>query len=1611
MMKRASSQNIACDPAGKIPLSIYNAASDYLGSSLPVSGSDMDDDDEFGELYTDVLQSAAVSVPSSPISASSPSGRPDPRLHAEETDSDGGDGDEALFGASRADPSVESPSSSKHAIAPVLAAAEDEEEDWMPVRATPAVDPRENWDYEDDDRTPPSRSAEVGAPSAPMEGEPRVLEEDEEEARVSGIQEGNDGIGGGGKLNAAEEDGFSLFGGGIGQNSGNLDQAPHIPGLSAGPASSGVFVGSNSEERKPSQSDDWDSDSEDDLQIVLNDSNHGPLGAERHNMVGIDDDDGEEDLVIVTDEDQQHHLPIMEEQDWSEEAMQPAGDGERKEMSDVAKVTGTAAAAPGARIGYSNHGFHSQHHSMFKYVRPGATPLPGDPASGVPSVPSSARTSFGSGPIPGQGRGDWRPASGRGFPGAPKSYNTSFGFPAWANSSVRASGIGLDFTLPSHKTVFDVDIESFEEKPWRYPGVDITDFFNFGLDEDKWKDYCKRLAKSTMQSKIRVYESGRSEQEYDPDLPPELAAAAGHDISADNGHGKSDGESNFTSQGRGQLVMRAPLPTGRAIQVEGGGNGERLPSIDTRPPRPRDSDAIIEDLFDDPRMYNCDPEQQEKGVARDERNFNEAEKDNGNIESEYTNHFSRVSGYCNKEMTSRALLTEEKDESTGKHHNSKTRIPPSRNQALETHSAERLHPESSSRRHLNAREQSTDSMPSQSANSDRHSDQQKETLADCTEVKQCSEKSPVVATDTARELSVEEKSSKQDENIIEEKSSKQDEKLAVADSMEVEDMTSDLHGSRETGADDNLVLPSNRQKLSSQVEHLMVYDTGYEDGLETSDNSKEKSGNSKDYQRQTNGEVLHEGHSSQTDDLKRLRKEDESNFWRKDESQVDDRQNRVKNHTISRGKENTSNSHQIHLRGRSYERRKESESSSSSWQRREDNMPGRQTKDELVRANNDEMLPRHKNKLKAIDRNRRDEDHSRKHVDGEWRSHNRDESLRHRERDDPLISRRENKDDPIMKRKRDDEYLRGKADKLDALQGHRTKEDSGRRKRERNDLHDNRRELETRMRDKTEDHSSSKHKDDNWRQNREREDRQRVKSHEIALTQRESEEGRGTVRSGRVAENKPLSGNGRTRDDSKSISYDKDYQEKERRRHNELSRRDRREDSMSQNKGRGDAYMNEKHSNADERSSRHERLNSYGDRHLTADGQQTYRERQRENISKTRDVEGKQQNNQVLGKRKHDDRPQNEKVYNKDSNKHESNISSTIVSKADPHQCHEPYENFQHTNSSRKQGDDEPASDDENQSSRRGRSKLERWTSNKERDYDAINNTEALSSLKDIEGNMDNRVQADALTKNEVNNITSQSDVKDDAGQVVDKTNDDQDRHLDTVAKLKKRSERFKLPMPRDKENGSNRKLDTEVQLSNNEASVDSEIKPERPARKRRWTAAAMACEVPVGRRESACLAFSIIRQVMPTDEGLFHVYKDTPSLKLEVQSGGPNDFRWASSNNLVYYFMVFSEIIIYFAITLITTSQYETNLSCLDISGGQKCTMRLSECAVSRRVSWGLALSHVAISSSERSDIYLVKIAKRKTGDTYLLESTKGGEAGAAGVAEMAAGVAGEER
>ncbi|KAH7639947.1 hypothetical protein HUG17_3980 [Dermatophagoides farinae] len=43
--------------------------------------------------------------------------------------------------------------------------------------------------------------------------------------------------------------------------------------------------------------------------------------------------------------------------------------------------------------------------------------------------------------------------------------------------------------------IYDVNLDSIEDKPWRKPGSDITDYFNYGFTEETWKVYCDRQRK------------------------------------------------------------------------------------------------------------------------------------------------------------------------------------------------------------------------------------------------------------------------------------------------------------------------------------------------------------------------------------------------------------------------------------------------------------------------------------------------------------------------------------------------------------------------------------------------------------------------------------------------------------------------------------------------------------------------------------------------------------------------------------------------------------------------------------------------------------------------------------------------------------------------------------------------------------------------------------------------------------------------------------------------------------------------------------------------------------------------------------------------------------
>lgn len=70
---------------------------------------------------------------------------------------------------------------------------------------------------------------------------------------------------------------------------------------------------------------------------------------------------------------------------------------------------------------------------------------------------------------------------------------------------------GVDLDAPgmiNEQPTYDYDLADVkdEDKPWRMPGADITDYFNYGFTEESWIQYCmkqKRQRAENSQFKVR----------------------------------------------------------------------------------------------------------------------------------------------------------------------------------------------------------------------------------------------------------------------------------------------------------------------------------------------------------------------------------------------------------------------------------------------------------------------------------------------------------------------------------------------------------------------------------------------------------------------------------------------------------------------------------------------------------------------------------------------------------------------------------------------------------------------------------------------------------------------------------------------------------------------------------------------------------------------------------------------------------------------------------------------------------------------------------------------------------------------------------------------------
>ncbi|XP_010539467.1 PREDICTED: FIP1[V]-like protein [Tarenaya hassleriana] len=1097
----------------------------------------------------------------------------------------------------------------------------------------------------------------------------------------------------------------------------DTDALPAIPGesLPALPTDRGRSgIGKLSDGAMREQGDgeggDWDSDSDDDLQIVLNDSSRNSLigAGRRANPDEDDEEDDEEPLVIVTDTDPNQ---AMEGHIWAEDSLQ-ATEGDGKDAGEAGKASGAGAVAAPPKIGYIGHGYHT-FHSQFKYVRPGAAPMAGATASTAGTSSGQVRPPVNVVPMAGRGRGDWR--------------RLGFGTGWGSNTAGRGVGVGLDFTLPSHKTIFEVDIDGFEEKPWRYPGVDTTDFFNFGLNEESWKDYCKQLdqhrVETTMQSRIRVYESGRTDQGYDPDLPPELAAATGaQGIPADS----SNLVKPTTTQGdstKGPAHVRPALPPGRPIPVETG-SGERLPSIDTRAPRIRDADAIIEIVCQDSR---------------------EAEPSSGNDVDQVGNS-----------LPGENILG---DVNSGSPDTGSSCQAPTQDEL-----AKRLH------------------------------DKQEDAISENTDGR-CSlrSSSPIGGRDT--------------------RSSSVDQKDTGAEPSKYSEMEEE-------------------RKMSSELLQSVVQeDDGGESKTErSSESSKAKSGNHREYQqskdsavdarRPSSGKQLHE--NSQHQSRKNQDREQETERTRVAASKGG-RENSYPHMEFD-----SSYPRHSYTKGEDFDKRKECDIAGSVWHRREDEAYSRKSRDEGSRKRDrgDYLGSRHRGKMRESETYGKD-DHvpSRKHLDdgGMRVPSDKDFGSRPKERDDSLRNNYEVMDDYVSKRRKDEEYLRrSRSDKNEI--SHSQRESSSHPKRERGDRLEDQKRAAQKIREDFGDFRSFGNRDEfyvqrdgNERQ-RECEDLDNLRRTREEDSSVHGRERRVTTRNHRDSEDRAS----RMKDEYKGS--DKELLNKDTARHNKHQKRRENayEESSSHNGGHEETSTRQDITVNNEKKLRQERASGRSDKISDpSDGKGSQEKKHKE--SRRKNKEHRIGDAADLGPLRSKQEEQNgsfEELGSKRANKSRSR------------------------NTARRNKED-VSSDEEQQNSKRGRLEMEHWTNHKEREDFTLPAKSSSSSVplkfQEMDKSPNGRSAEEGREAAHDPTTEKNRDANEEKNAAEMKHRGQKpppgDRHLETVEKLKKRSERFKLPMPNEDNiiTSTVKKTETETDRRT-EGAADSEVKAERPARKRRWT-------------------------------------------------------------------------------------------------------------------------------------------------------------------------------
>ncbi|XP_007891897.1 pre-mRNA 3'-end-processing factor FIP1 [Callorhinchus milii] len=133
------------------------------------------------------------------------------------------------------------------------------------------------------------------------------------------------------------------------------------------------------------------------------------------------------------------------------------------------------------------------------------------------------------------------------YMGTPMNLNLKTGRPYGSSVTAKLHHRGIDLDTSGNINglpVIEVDMELFEDKPWRKPGADQSDYFNYGFNEETWKSYCEKqrrlqlgldpILPSGSESKISVQQgrTGNAEKDTEnivvkPDFKSEFTSPPG----------------------------------------------------------------------------------------------------------------------------------------------------------------------------------------------------------------------------------------------------------------------------------------------------------------------------------------------------------------------------------------------------------------------------------------------------------------------------------------------------------------------------------------------------------------------------------------------------------------------------------------------------------------------------------------------------------------------------------------------------------------------------------------------------------------------------------------------------------------------------------------------------------------------------------------------------------------------------------------------------------------------------------------------------------------------------------------------------------------------------